>query len=43
MTILDKIIAYKRKEVSAKKEVLPITVLEQSKYFDGPFNQCRLH
>ncbi len=33
MTILDKIIAYKHKEVSVKKEVFPISILEQSKYF----------
>jgi indole-3-glycerol phosphate synthase len=36
MTILDQIISYKHKEVSAKKEVLPVNVLEQSKYFERP-------
>ena len=36
MTVLDKIIAYKREEVSAKKEALPVSILEQSDYFNRP-------
>ncbi|MBT8261650.1 MAG: indole-3-glycerol phosphate synthase TrpC [Bacteroidia bacterium] len=36
MTILDKILSYKHQEVSAKKEALPVSLLEQSKYFNRP-------
>ncbi|MDT0555984.1 indole-3-glycerol phosphate synthase TrpC [Patiriisocius hiemis] len=38
MTILDKIIAYKHKEVSAKKEAFPVSLLEQSSYFKRETN-----
>lgn len=34
MTILEKITTYKQKEVSAKKEAFPISLLEQSKWFE---------
>jgi len=34
MTILEKITTYKQKEVSAKKEAFPISILEQSPWFD---------
>ncbi len=34
MTILEKITTYKQKEVSAKKEAFPISVLEQSQWFE---------
>lgn len=34
MTILDQINAYKKKEVASKKEAFPITILEQSLYFN---------
>ena len=33
MNILDKIIEYKRKEVSERKELYPVKLLEQSIYF----------
>ncbi|MCW5520735.1 indole-3-glycerol phosphate synthase TrpC [Aureitalea sp. L0-47] len=33
MTILDKIIAYKRKEVEARKKAFPISILKQSELF----------
>ncbi len=36
MTILEKITAYKQKEVSAKKEAFPVSVLEQSQWFERP-------
>tara|TARA_R100000935_G_scaffold1847_4_gene5624 strand:+ start:17895 stop:18677 length:783 start_codon:yes stop_codon:yes gene_type:complete len=34
LTILEKITTYKQKEVSAKKEAFPISVLEQSQWFE---------
>lgn len=34
MTILEKITTYKQKEVSAKKEAFPISLLEHSKWFE---------
>ncbi|WP_432410017.1 indole-3-glycerol phosphate synthase TrpC [Rasiella sp. SM2506] len=34
MTILEKITTYKQKEVSAKKEAFPVSLLEQSKWFE---------
>ncbi|MCH2491005.1 MAG: indole-3-glycerol phosphate synthase TrpC [Flavobacteriales bacterium] len=36
MTILDKITAYKRHEVAAKKAAFPQALLEQSSFFDRP-------
>lgn len=35
MNILDKIIAYKRKEVSERKELYPVKLLEQSIFFES--------
>ncbi len=36
MNILDKIIAHKKKEVIAAKELYPPALLEQSIYFNSP-------
>lgn len=38
MTILEKITTYKQKEVSAKKEAFPISLLEQSQWFERETN-----
>ena len=34
MTILDEIIAHKKREVAAKKEIIPVKLLEKSIYFE---------
>src|SRR5688572_22754861 len=36
MNILDQIIEYKRKEVSSRKELYPVKLLEQSIFFSSP-------
>jgi len=36
MTILDKIISYKRKEVDARKSAFPVSILKQSELFKRP-------
>jgi indole-3-glycerol phosphate synthase len=42
MTILDKIIKYKLKEVAAKKAALPVSVLERSNYFERPVHSMSM-
>ena len=41
MTILDKIIAFKQKEVAERKELYPIKLLEKSLYFQTPVVSMR--
>jgi len=39
MNILDKIVAYKRKEVDERKELYPIKLLQKSLYFSSPIKK----
>ena len=43
MNILDKIIAYKRKEVADRKEKSPIKLLEKSEFFSSQVFSLKKH